>query len=255
MSPFDRWARARIADGVMLTHPDGVAHGRIRIHHRTNLPTLKTLLGEAAHVGVPIDIAVRPITTHEGEYAVIVVLAYAHTGAVPYERHVALVAGEDAAIQLEGIATVNSRLFARSFEELVHRARTGAAANRRRMYIYRPPPGWIGVRCTLSTRWLAPGYPRDRGSIEVHDAIPIHSRRLEPDRDAESCTPITIGRLQGVWGATGAALSDTRFRYEIEVDDPRGEHRLIFGTLLRSIEPVPVPTPSSVPTTDFGWAQ
>ena len=123
-------------------------------------------------------------------------------------------------------------------------------SDRRRRFVYAPPPGWQGTGDAFDARWYPFDYPRNPGRIIVTPALPatlaaadgiVQQMVGEP---GESVPPPE--RFTSRYGLAGAHyqldlgthmffLSDDRYLYSVRVD-----HELAAGrALVESIEPVP----------------
>jgi hypothetical protein len=263
---IEAWTRIRVPEGVLLVHPGGEHYGLVRIHRGAPARSLRAVLAEIversrARLGAASCVDVRTIITREGEHASLAVLRGAHPDGRSLDRHVGIILGDGMTIQLEGFCRRGERELARELEGLIVHLVTNAARERRRMFMYRPPPGWSGARRSFSTLWLAPGFPRNPATLEVHDAIPTgHPGALlahalghavgSPSTEDESS--IAVGPLVGTRGPRGATLGDERFRYEVELVDPGGEYDGVLAALVDSIEPIPSPAVRHV-ADHFEW--
>jgi hypothetical protein len=247
---FAAWSRTRVAGGVLLAHPAGNHRGLVRIRRRGSAAPMRQVIAEVlaaspARLAAATCERVCRLVTDEGEHAAIATLRSHFAGGGYLDRHVALVAGDGTAIQIEGFASGPGDELERDIEALVRRAVTGAAAVRRRMFEYRPPPDWRGMRRASSTLWLPPGCPREPGSIEVHDAVPLGDRGAELTHallcvaSPERGEPLAVGSLAGTVSPARASLAGARFRYQVDLDDPGRRHRAVFDAVIGSIRPIP----------------
>lgn len=252
---FAAWTRRRVAGGALLGHPKGPGFGMVRVRLSQPLESLDAVLAGVArrsppHLRESRCVDVKRLVTDGGEHGCVARLI--SDGGL--ERRIGVIAGAVSSIQLEGFCArpEAGAAFAADFEALVRSCATGDTPLRARLFEYRPPPSWRGLRRSLSTLWLPPGCPRDRSAIEVFDAVPIGDRGAALIADLLDGAAGQGGEALAVGELTGrrfeeperltARLQDDRFSYQVRLDH-RGErvHQLAFESLLRSIRPIPRP--------------
>jgi len=274
-----RWRRIFVADGLILTAPEGTNAGAIRIRTRVRplvrMSELVDMLVRQLGPEFPEHTREPParVTTLEGEYAVVLHLR----GRGPrgeLNRTVAILLGDDSFDAIDGATAVpalRDRLRA-AVEGLANGYSLGLGDNRRRRYFYRPPVGWQGIARPQSAIWLPPRFPKTKATITVYDAQPVEptpvlaqNRALFQDLDSdfvrdEPRPPLPAALRPGLQGrivpTTGrypgrppeivheATLADERYRYFARLEC--AEEQLAaagdaFLALVSSIEPLPGP--------------
>lgn len=258
------WSRRAIADGVVVTSRDGGAHLRLRprLASRRIEAIARELIDELGVAPVELP-AARRIVTDDGELGAILAtaagdleIAIAATGGDP------LFAIDGAGAPASGVAAL--------VETLARRCGTGRGRNRHRMFEYRPPRGWRGLRRDRATLWLHPEAPSNAARITVFDARPLTTSmasRLQrllfeqlPGSVYRAVTGEAVRSADGLVGRSStsrtsdglrirkaAALGDDRYIYQATLDGARGDHDSIaaFDAVVRSFRSLPGPTSST----------
>lgn len=272
------WRRILLADGVVLTSPDGPDSGTIRIRtHETPLRTIPELIAGIRSRLPPsfTDVQVGDVEllhTHEGEFAALFPIS-ATSGAATVHRTIGLIFGDDhfAAIDGASVKADQTERVRGAVRRLTTHYSLGLGDTRRRPYLYDVPAGWQGVRLHRSVVWFAPGHPRAFGQITVFDARPgtvthdhLQDRMLLEDL-SQDFTPgppqapiqvVTKGGLRGqitiVNGEVAGgglrivhtcALNDgkTLYMLRLETDEAHlAAHRGVFMDVVHSVKPMPV---------------
>jgi hypothetical protein len=276
-------------DGAEWTPPDRAA-GRIRVHHARGpvraadgalAAAAAELRRRATHVMIE---ACDRLSTREGEYAALGRIT-GRMGGAPFEVHVGVVLGDTSYAELHVLARRPDLIarFRRLARELVAGYELGLGDLRRRRFVYRPPPGWVGEAHHRATAWRAPDHPRRHGIITVADAMPERGGSIaEATADAlAACSfPLDPGsrrrvKLEHAAGLRGdycealaaggdrlfevIALGDDRYIYRVAMEaavDELAARRTILEALVESIEPLPSPRhrPGSTPSLSH-WAE
>jgi hypothetical protein len=277
---FSGWSRRFMSDGVVLYPPAGRSVGLLRVQDRVRpLVAMKTLVDQvvAAWKGLLEAPTVGPLerlTTLDGEYAAVVTLATRSVAdGRPVERSLGMVFAEDHYSKVDAVIQdpAQFELFRDKVRGVVQHLSLGLGWQRRRRYLYTPPPGWYGVARPYSAEWYPPGYPRDDGAISVFHAKPIAAvpsqafeRMLREDlgggfaeEGADEPVPIPndhgldgqITVRSGVYLGQGrrhfhlAVLQDHRFLYLVRLetgDSRRNEHAAELEALVKSVRPLPL---------------
>ena len=291
---FSGWSRRFLTDGIMLYPPAGRALGGIRIQDRVRpLRSLRALVAEtvAGFAGLlepPAIGALDRLVTVEGEYAGAVTLATRRVAdGKAVERTLGVVVAEDHYTRVDGVIQDEAQFadFRHRVREVVRHVSLGLGWQRRRRFLYAPPPGWQAVSRTFSAEWYPLDHPRDDAAITVFHAKPLalgssllFVRMLREDLGgglkAEPGGPaITVANEHGLHGevhsltgsyAGGArrhfdtvALQDSRFVYllRLESGDERiDEHRGVLEKMARSVEPLPAPQSETDEAAVVHWA-
>lgn len=241
-----RWDRTPLATGgVILTAPTTGASLRIHPQQRP----LRSLheIASRLHDGTPLG-PIRRIRTVSGEPAAMMSLGLGLDG-VPYTRAIGMLVRDAEYALIEGMAPEPA--IADLVECVVRTCVSPAAHERARMFAYRAPERWLGVRRPLATCWLAPRYPRERARIVVCDAVPIASAVTQDllwpfDPAAGTAESLERESLRGtlVCSQTGgttralADLRDRRFRYRVQLHDGNDEALAAMRAIVDSIEPI-----------------
>ena len=241
VAELETWKRTLLADdGIMLIKPE--AHDTIWIRPRQGpLQTLQTIVAtmkervpalRAARASAPME----RFVTRDGEYGVSLAL---QTASLHWA--IAIVAIDDTYVLFEGIGP--DAAIASYVGTLATVLPLGAAPDRVRMFDYRPPPGWYGVRRPLATCWIA---PRTTATLLVCDAVPARST-AERMRDVLWPKPrgptreIERGSLRGHLACgddeLAAQLTDGRFDYRVHAHGTAAID--VLDELLVSIAPLP----------------
>jgi len=291
---FSGWSRRFLTDGIMLYPPAGRAVGGIRIQDRVRpLKSLRALVAEAVggFAGLlepPAIGAIERLVTVEGEFAGAVTLATRRIAdGRPVERTLGVVVAEDFYTRVDGVIQDDAQFddFRGRVREVVRHVSLGLGWQRRRRFLYAPPPGWQGVSRTFSAEWYPLDHPRDDATITVFHAKPlalgsslVFVRMLREDLggglEAEPGGPaVAVDNEHGLQGEvrslTGSyagggrrhfdtiALQDNRFAYLIRLesgDDRLDEHRDVLEKLGRSVEPLPAPQSETDEAAVVHWA-
>jgi hypothetical protein len=261
LAAISNWSRRWLADGVRLSPPGTTGEW---LHIKTKQRPLRPfsrLLGDGAYGEL------EKLTTVEGEYAGLVVLA--EPGGI---RVVAMVLGDDSYELVE--AHTPDPLRTGWFRDLVYTIARfyplGLGRPRRRPYVYRPPDGWQGVPRSGSVVWLNSEYPRVSGRIAVFDARPLKwfapgavDRLLFVDENPFATLdparpPVSVMIRAGFGGTMSTAsgrsadgtqrvlgkvvLQDERYYYGAQLDATAAEWSQfspLLEVVVRSIEPQP----------------
>ena len=261
LAAISNWNRRWLADGIRLAPRDTPGEW---LHIKTNQRPLRPfsrLLGDGAYGEL------EKITTVEGEYAGLVVLA--EPGGI---RVVAMVLGDDSYVLIE--AHTPDPLRTGWFRDLVYTIARfyplGLGRPRRRPYLYRPPDGWQGMRRPGSVVWLSSEYPRVSGRITMFDARPLKwfapgavDRFLFVDENPFASldpprAPISVMVRAGFGGTMTTSsgrsadgthlalgrvmLQDERYTYGAQLESTMAEWTQFsqqFEEIVRSIEPLP----------------
>jgi len=257
------WAVTPTVEGAILDGP----WGRV-LHVERARPFVR--LGELVRarmrtrIGFVLGVA-EQLITDEGEYGAVI-------AAETESRRVVwgAVFGDDslAWYELEGARDAE---LVEPMRMLTRAHRLGLGLRWRR-FRYAVPVGWDALARDSIADWLAPGFPNRWGVITVYPAFPASASTagIVPMLLAQAATrgftpqgPSVITELgsdhglSGVWtevegtfdGAPVqralAAFLDQRYVYALELQTrtPGGwtEHRDVFSSLCRSVEPVPHP--------------
>jgi hypothetical protein len=268
------WRRVPVEGGVMLVAPDAGA-GVIRIRSRIPLRPFRVVLEEYARQGIggaALDLSASPVSfaTDEGEYAALFELA-----SPPGDRRVACVVG--LVVGDESMAIVDGRTVrddARAdlrerVEALTRSFCLGLGSDRWRRYFYTPPFGWQAIERPRAECWLAPGFPKNPGTITVFHARPelpsrpiAQHRRLFEDLTSEWGTPHEarpITTKNGLAGdtvmfqttidgerrrAANVGFADGRYVYflRLETDEAHLEPNTnAFVQMLETVDALPTP--------------
>jgi hypothetical protein len=208
------------------------------------------------------------LVTSEGEYGVIV------NGVVEGEQTtVALVYGEHTYASIHA-RTTDASLYATFLDvvrRLAHGQSLGLGADRRRPYLYDPPPGWSGIVRPFSTLWLAPDCGRQRATLQVFHARPhrntaptVQYRQLfeQLSREFGDAPPHEPQVMESRFGIRGqlvtrhgtvagtptsisdAGLTDGRMLYLLRLEtaaDIHARHRGVLDACVASVQPIPPP--------------
>lgn len=174
------WHVVARGSALCLTPPEGAGCGAIRYDERRRpLQPVATLLA-TMQAGEPGFVAMRqrgpePLTTHEGEYAALVVQeGFLRGSATPVQRSIGYVFGDDFYACIDGLALREDQFvrFEDEVRRLVQNDRHFLGLRRRR-FRFQPPTGYFGVeRTALHAYYYAPGFPRDPTVIVVYPATP-----------------------------------------------------------------------------------
>lgn len=175
------WSMVARNGGLTLTPKEGASFGAIRYEERLRpLQPVAALLSAAQARDPRFRISRSRVpellTTHEGEYAALVVVDGVLDGlATPVQRTIGYVFGDDFYARIAGLA-LRPDQFAR-FEDQVRKlviADSHYLGLRRRRFLFTPPAGYFGVeRSVLHAYYYSPGYPHDPTVICVYPAIPL----------------------------------------------------------------------------------
>jgi len=291
---FSGWSRRFLTDGIMLYPPEGRAAGGIRIQDRVRpLRSLRALVAEAvtgfAGLLEPPEIgALERFVTVEGEYAGAVTLATRRVAdGRSVERTLGMVVAEDSYTRVDGVIQDEAQFadFRGRVREVARHVALGLGWQRRRRYLYTPPPGWQAVSRTFSAEWYPLDHPRDDATITVFHAKPlalgsslVFVRMLREDLgaglEAEPGGPaISVDNEHGLHGEVRSmsgsyaggprrhfdtiALQDNRFVYLLRLesgDDRLDEHRDVLEKMGRSIEPLPAAQSETEEAAVIHWA-
>jgi len=220
------WHRQHTAEGVVLVPPLGIETAAVQIFERRRpLRRLKDLLDELV---ASLEPELQPLVqkgpierfhTSEGEYGAITTLTV-DGEAGRMVRTVAMIVGEDSYAWIDGL--VRFPQLEAHVAELVREIATSyymaLGTDRRRMYLYDVPGGWLGVRRPHSTVFHHPEHPKRGGTIEVFDARPatvgppdIYDRILFVDspRIVDSDPPKPPSRVMSQYGLVGGKVAMT----------------------------------------------
>jgi hypothetical protein len=278
------WSVVARNGGLTLSPKEGAACGAIRYEERLRpLLPVATLLSIAQARDPRFSVTrARPpelLTTHEGEYAALVVLDGVLAGhATPVQRSIGYVFGDDWYARTAGLA-LRPDQFAR-FEDQVRKlviADSHYLGLRRRRFLFAPPAGYYGVeRTLLHAYYYAPAYPRDPAVICVYPAIPLSMwqaddlpRQLRPIhgltvQDVAGPFPRKTATLAGEsWDLQGTrdghqplrrtivVLHDDRYAYPLSLDVQPGQaeaHVARFAAVVDSVQRLPGPRSAPPPT-------
>ncbi|MFN0247403.1 MAG: hypothetical protein ACKV2T_10995 [Kofleriaceae bacterium] len=267
------WTVRHVTDGVALVPPDRA--GGIRLLERQPLLAMRDAIAHASGQMDSFACEISPLerfTTHDGEYAATCTIVGRH-GDVRLERTIGIVWGDHFCTRIDG-ATMDPAQhdrYRKAIDTLTRHHSLGLGEQRRRRYVYEPPPDWQGYTRGLVSLWLAPDYPRDPTVIYVFPARPARAadpsshldRQLHEmswygfeEQTSESAEELLttyslVGSLHSVTGRfhdgpsralSVAILQDQRFHYVMRLEGPDGAHRSHFRTLVQSVEPVPTRT-------------
>lgn len=262
-SRFAGWNRVKTSYGAIISDPRGHDHGLVRVRRRRAREPMAAIIEGARRRSPEMRSAavdLRRLVTAGGDHAAIATLR-ANGRA---DRLLGVILGEAAMVHFEGVCEVAGAAgaFALAFADLVRQCSSGDDPDRRRMFEYRPPPSWRGLRRSTSTLWLPPTCPADPARLEVFDAISVAdpgarlTRELFAPAPAGTAAPLATRALTGqlspgpdVWVAR---LSDDRFTYEVRLS-PGGEHVAVAEALVATIEPIPRSGPTDGPAGVFEW--
>ena len=269
------WSMVARNGGFTLTPKDGAACGAIRYEERLRplLPVPSLLsVAQARDPRFRVSRARAPelLTTHEGEYAALVVIDGSLEGlATPVQRSIGYVFGDDYYARVAGLA-LRPDQFSR-FEDQVRKlvlADSHYLGLRRRRFLFAPPVGYFGCeRSVLHAYYYGPAYPRDPAVICVYPAMPLSMwpandlpRQLRPIhglsvQDAAGPFPRKTATLAGdSWELRGTnddrqevartmvVLHDDRYAYPLSLDvllGQPGEHVARFNAVVDSVQRLP----------------
>ncbi len=268
------WTRLNADGGVMLVPPDQ-SIGFIRIRAREPLRPIAAIIEAYARLGLGGGAValVRPpriLTTDEGEYAAVFELSQVDER--PLRRTVGVVFGDEHTATIDGRVALAEEAprFADLVERLTLAHALGLGGDRWRRYFYTPPSGWGGLERHRADVWLAPGYPRNSGTITVFHARPPqrtrplqqHARIFEDlthEFAGSETPPQPIQTTAGMVGqvvrfeaqidgslrrAANVGFADGRYLYflRLETDETHREvNTTAFLRVARSIEALPWP--------------
>ena len=174
------WSIVTRGIGLTLTPPEGVACGAIGYDERRRpLRPIASLLAEASTYGPRFVVTKQRgperLTTHEGEYAALVVQdGVLDEGARLVQRSIGYVFGDDFYARIVGLALRTEQFvrFEAQVRQLILQDRHHLGLRRRR-FLFTPPVGYFGIeRSPLHAYYYGPGYPRDPAVMVVYPALP-----------------------------------------------------------------------------------
>jgi len=277
------WSVIARGGGLTLMPPEGAECGVIGYDERRRPQRpIASLLAEAQARGPRFQVTKQrgpePLTTHEGEYAALVVQDGVLDGvATAVQRSIGYVFGDDFYACIAGLA-LRPEQFAR-FEAqvrlLIQNDRHHLGVRRRR-FLFAPPAGYIGSeRTPLHAYYYGPGYPRDPAVIVVYPAIP--RSMWQADDLPQHLRPIQGLSVQGISGPflrstatlngdtwtlhgldderramtrTLVVLYDDRYVYPLSLDvllEREGDHVARFQTVVDSVQPIPSAGDAALP--------
>ncbi len=223
------WTRTSApGGGVVMTAPEpDIASLRIRPNLRPVWP-LRTILDARIQNAGPVEItsAIARFLTDDGEHGAWIEMRRGR-GDEALEWVIATVVTEDEQLVVEGVGR-GSRV-AEWVLGVARELPSTVPTERVRMYAYRPPDHWLGVRRAFGTCWI----PRTRSPahIVVCDAVPLS---------------MSVATLELLWpsGATRVTTFERtceRFRYRVLLHDGSDVDRALVEELVSTIEPCPRP--------------
>lgn len=271
------WSRRLAVGGVVLVPPDApAARGLIRIHDREPRRPLAAIVarlgsGGAAGSDFTLSDGPHPLVTHEGEHAAFVECRL-RGAAAEVQRSVGIVMGDEHFAIIDGRVDDPARF--QRFHDVVLALTwsysLGLGTNRWRPFHYQPPAGWRGLGRVRSEVWLAPSFPRRRGTITVFHARPLTAsatarqhRALYEDLTSEvrregearpaapsrhGLTGLTADLRGDDVAITNVAFEDDRYVYllRMEADEASDvETRRAFAEVAASARPIPRPAPEA----------
>jgi hypothetical protein len=268
------WTVRHVTDGVALVPPDRA--GGIRLLERQPLLTMREAIAHASTQMTSFVCEMSPIqrfTTHEGEYAATRTIVGRH-GDIRLERTIGIVWCDHFCTRIDGATTDPAQhdRYRTAIDTLTRHCSLGLGEQRRRRYVYEPPPSWQGYTRGLVSLWIPPEYPRDAALISVFPARPVRSSDPSSRLDRQlhemswygfaqqsSAPPealVTshslVGTLHSVTGRfhhgppralSLALLEDHRFHYAMRLEGPDDTHRSLFRAVVESVEPIPSHVP------------
>jgi hypothetical protein len=272
------WTRRQLADGLLLFPPGGHAVGALRIKQQVRpLQRIRELIDEAVAELPPglLGVELSPVyrsASFDGEYTARVTLSARAPTGERVERTIGLVLGDEHYARIDAVVQKEDQFehFRVAVERLLQNYSLGLGDERRRPFLYTPPPGWQGYRIGFATRYLPPDFPRRYAMLTVFAAKPaeltpplLQDRQLfeevtgelerdppQPDRKVSSAAGLggnltrVSGRLPGGPAVfiDQVVLLDTRFVYPLRLESRAPlleEHRAIFSDVVRSVQPLP----------------
>ena len=277
MIPVPRgWLAKRDGDGRLRMSPPDKGGRVLYIERMRPRRSIQDVVDQYLSIAeVQQASAPRLFETAEGEYAVAVSASIRGSKGVT-NWELAFVLVDDFYAVVDARVTDPARTdFFREMVEKLARADVHGLGQRRRWYLYDPPPGWHGIYEPVQTTWSAPD--QQPAAITVWHAVPKSSgasvetffERILGQDAAGAYTLLgssTESEVQSRHGLTGslirvrghfpglpiteralAVFEDPSYVYGLKLegrDELSSEHLACFVRLLGSIRPLPAGDPS-----------